>query len=186
MTERSMNLIEVVRQSGDQDLLRQLAETTLAKLMGFEVAERIFRMPLHYRCWAEILVAASGDEEARIGVLLEVVGATAEQEINADTRLGLEKGAPRIDSNVHRGVGPRHGRHSGASECRRDLIVPTAPEAALPVVLKRAAELGFEKQGYLRSATGDAPIQIKRFAGTGFPGFRERVTDFLAYLFIVR
>jgi transposase-like protein len=36
-----MNLIDVARQCGDQDLLRQLAETTLAKLMEFEVAERI-------------------------------------------------------------------------------------------------------------------------------------------------
>lgn len=41
MTERSMSLIDVVRQCGDQDLLRQLAETTLAKLMEFEVAQRI-------------------------------------------------------------------------------------------------------------------------------------------------
>jgi transposase-like protein len=41
MAERSMSLIDVVRQCGDQDLLRQLAETTLAKLMEFEVAERI-------------------------------------------------------------------------------------------------------------------------------------------------
>jgi putative transposase len=39
MTERSMNLIDVARQCGDRDLLRQLAETTLAKLMEFEVAE---------------------------------------------------------------------------------------------------------------------------------------------------
>lgn len=41
MTERSMSLIDVVRQCGGQDLLRQLAEATLAKLMEFEVAERI-------------------------------------------------------------------------------------------------------------------------------------------------
>ncbi len=41
MTERGMNLIEVVRQCGDQDLLRQLAETTLAKIMEFEVAELV-------------------------------------------------------------------------------------------------------------------------------------------------
>lgn len=41
MAERSMNLIDVVRQCGDQDLLRQLAETTLAKLMEFEVAQLI-------------------------------------------------------------------------------------------------------------------------------------------------
>lgn len=41
MAERSMNLMEVVNQCGDQDLLRQLAETTLAKLMEFEVAQRI-------------------------------------------------------------------------------------------------------------------------------------------------
>jgi putative transposase len=40
MAERSMSLIDVVRQCGDQDLLRQLAEATLAKLMEFEVAER--------------------------------------------------------------------------------------------------------------------------------------------------
>lgn len=40
MTERSMNLIDVVRQCGDQDLLRQLAETVLAQLMEFEVAQR--------------------------------------------------------------------------------------------------------------------------------------------------
>jgi transposase-like protein len=33
-----MNLIDVARQCGDQDLLRKLAETTLAKLMEFEVA----------------------------------------------------------------------------------------------------------------------------------------------------
>jgi hypothetical protein len=32
-----MNLIDVARQCGDQDLLRQLAETTLAMLMDFEV-----------------------------------------------------------------------------------------------------------------------------------------------------
>lgn len=41
MTERSMNLIDVARQCGDRDLLRQLAETTLAKLMEFEVAKLI-------------------------------------------------------------------------------------------------------------------------------------------------
>lgn len=41
MTMNSMNLIDVIRHCGDQDLLRQLAETTLAKLMQFEVAERI-------------------------------------------------------------------------------------------------------------------------------------------------
>lgn len=40
MTERSMNLIDVARQCGDQDLLRQLAETALAQLMDFEVAQR--------------------------------------------------------------------------------------------------------------------------------------------------
>ncbi len=38
MTERSMNLIDVARQCGDRDLLRQLAETALAKLVEFEVA----------------------------------------------------------------------------------------------------------------------------------------------------
>lgn len=41
MAERSMNLLDVVRQCGDQDLLRQLAETTLAKRMEFEVAQRL-------------------------------------------------------------------------------------------------------------------------------------------------
>lgn len=41
MAERSVNLMEVVSQCGDQDLLRQLAETTLAKLMEFEVAQLI-------------------------------------------------------------------------------------------------------------------------------------------------
>lgn len=41
MTERSMNLIDVARQCGDQDLLRHLAEAALAKLMELEVAERI-------------------------------------------------------------------------------------------------------------------------------------------------
>lgn len=41
MTERSMNVLDVVRQCGDGDLLRQLAETTLAKLMEFEVAQRL-------------------------------------------------------------------------------------------------------------------------------------------------
>jgi putative transposase len=41
MAERSMNLTEVVRQCGDQDLLRQLAETALAQLMEFEAAQRI-------------------------------------------------------------------------------------------------------------------------------------------------
>jgi transposase-like protein len=41
MTERSMNLIDVVRQCGDQDMLRQLAETALTHLMEFEVAQRI-------------------------------------------------------------------------------------------------------------------------------------------------
>jgi hypothetical protein len=41
MTERSMNLIDVVRQCGDGDLLRQLAETTLAQLMEMEVAQRL-------------------------------------------------------------------------------------------------------------------------------------------------
>lgn len=41
MTERSMNLIDVARQCGDQDLLRNLAEAALAKLMELEVAERV-------------------------------------------------------------------------------------------------------------------------------------------------
>jgi putative transposase len=41
MTERSMNLIDIARQCGDQDLLRTLAEAALAKLMDLEVAERI-------------------------------------------------------------------------------------------------------------------------------------------------
>jgi transposase-like protein len=41
MAERSMNLIDVVRQCGDQDVLRQVAETTLATLMEFEVAQWI-------------------------------------------------------------------------------------------------------------------------------------------------
>ncbi|HSQ57887.1 MAG TPA: IS256 family transposase, partial [Gemmata sp.] len=41
MTERSMNLIDIARQCGDQDLLRNLAEAALAKLMDIEVAERI-------------------------------------------------------------------------------------------------------------------------------------------------
>jgi len=36
----SMNLLEVVRPCGDGDLLRQLAETTLAQLMEFEVTQR--------------------------------------------------------------------------------------------------------------------------------------------------
>jgi hypothetical protein len=36
-----MNLIDVARQCGDRDLLRQLAETNLAKLKEFEVAERV-------------------------------------------------------------------------------------------------------------------------------------------------
>lgn len=41
MAERSMNLMEVVSQCGDQDVLRQLAETTLVKLMEFEVAQLV-------------------------------------------------------------------------------------------------------------------------------------------------
>lgn len=41
MTELSMNFVDMVRQCRDEDLLRQLAETTLAKLMEFEVAQRI-------------------------------------------------------------------------------------------------------------------------------------------------
>jgi hypothetical protein len=41
MTKGSMNWIEAVRQCGDQDLLRRLAETTLAQGMEFEVAQRI-------------------------------------------------------------------------------------------------------------------------------------------------
>ncbi|MCQ8119989.1 IS256 family transposase [Methylomonas rosea] len=49
MTMNSMNLMDVIRQCGDQDLLRQLAETTLAKLMEFEVAERI-GAGRHERC----------------------------------------------------------------------------------------------------------------------------------------
>lgn len=41
MPERSMNLIDVARQCGDQDLLRQLAEAALAQLMELEVAQRV-------------------------------------------------------------------------------------------------------------------------------------------------
>jgi transposase-like protein len=41
MTEFSMNFIEAIRQCGDQDLLRLLAQTTLTKLMDFEVAQQI-------------------------------------------------------------------------------------------------------------------------------------------------
>ena len=41
MTEFRMNFIEAIRQCGDQDLLRLLAQTTLAKLMDFEVAQQI-------------------------------------------------------------------------------------------------------------------------------------------------
>ncbi len=41
MADLSMNFLDVVRQCGGQDLLRQLAETSLAKLMEFEVAQRI-------------------------------------------------------------------------------------------------------------------------------------------------
>lgn len=37
MTTNSMTLIQAVQQVGDEDLLRQLAETALAKLMAFEV-----------------------------------------------------------------------------------------------------------------------------------------------------
>ena len=45
----SMNLMDVIRQCSDQDLLGQFAETTLAKLMEFEVAERI-GAGRHERC----------------------------------------------------------------------------------------------------------------------------------------
>lgn len=41
MTEKSMNLIEAVGKCGDEDLLRQLAETALAKLMEFEVGQQV-------------------------------------------------------------------------------------------------------------------------------------------------
>ena len=41
MTEFSMNFIDAIRQCGDQDLLRLLAQTTLTKLMDFDVAQRI-------------------------------------------------------------------------------------------------------------------------------------------------
>lgn len=41
MTDVSMNLIEAVGKCGDSDLLRQLAQTALMKLMEFEVEQRI-------------------------------------------------------------------------------------------------------------------------------------------------
>lgn len=41
MTEPRMTLIEAAQQVGDQDLLRQLAEVALAKLMDFEVEGRV-------------------------------------------------------------------------------------------------------------------------------------------------
>lgn len=41
MTTKSMNLIEAVGKCGDSDLLRQLAEAALVKLMDFEVEQRI-------------------------------------------------------------------------------------------------------------------------------------------------
>lgn len=41
MTEFSMNFIEAIRPCGDQDLLRFLAQTTLTRLMDFEVAQQI-------------------------------------------------------------------------------------------------------------------------------------------------
>lgn len=41
MAERGMNLLEVVRQRGDDDLSRQQGETTLAKRMEFEVVQHI-------------------------------------------------------------------------------------------------------------------------------------------------
>lgn len=83
MAERSMNLTEVVRQCGDQDLLRQLAETTPAQLMEFEAAQRI-GAERHER---------SGERTAyRNGC----------RERTLDTRLGaLEPGIPK----------PRNGSH---------------------------------------------------------------------------
>ena len=41
MTKQSMNLIEAAGKCGDEDLLRQLAETALTKLMEFEVENRV-------------------------------------------------------------------------------------------------------------------------------------------------
>ncbi len=41
MTKQSMNLIEAAGKCGDEDLLRQLAETALRKLMEFEVESRV-------------------------------------------------------------------------------------------------------------------------------------------------
>lgn len=41
MTDKSMNLIEAVGKCGDTDLLRQLAQAALVKLMDFEVEQRI-------------------------------------------------------------------------------------------------------------------------------------------------
>jgi len=49
MTERSMDLIDVARQCGDQDLLRRLAETTLVKLMEWSGSARAQRRPPTHR-----------------------------------------------------------------------------------------------------------------------------------------
>src|SRR5512143_2891344 len=45
MTTNSMTLIQAVQQVGDEDVLRQLAETALAKLMAFEVEGLIGAAP---------------------------------------------------------------------------------------------------------------------------------------------
>lgn len=41
MTKQSMNLIEAAGKCGDENLLRQLVETALTKLMEFEVENRV-------------------------------------------------------------------------------------------------------------------------------------------------
>jgi transposase-like protein len=83
MTERSMTLIDLARQCGDGDLLRQLAETTLAKLMAFEVAER----------------AGAGRHERSEG---RTTHRNGYRERTLDTRLGtLELEIPKLRSGSY-------------------------------------------------------------------------------------
>ncbi|MFN9941429.1 MAG: hypothetical protein ACK56I_18310, partial [bacterium] len=96
-------------------------------------------------------------EASGLSLLDEVIGAAAEKQVNTDTDIRNEEGAPRgLGGRIQRGIFGQFERT--VVETGVHLRIPFHAAFVHPIVLERRGELGGKVARDFRGSAGDAPI----------------------------